>query len=346
MKEDPFSNLNESLTDKTLLTKIDLIKNWEGYNRICDEGVGEEVDNTSIEEFKFLPFIFLQDTTKYQAFTVYKGRVWTLKDKTLQKRDISHFYELENERNFLLERYADVPWRWAVPQEQPEIFGDLSDYPTFIRSLMQVLPFTNHFGTTWTEPAKDPFVRVLENEEGMDEPLIFNPYPTPTPYYLAGLFNFFIRRVILPNRLEISKLHYPRFPKSNKELTFFNFLCFLPQSLVLLNKYINATVLSHFSFRGFSMGEVDIDSFFFWIKEMKKDQERYGEWFTHFNNFYNSLRADKSITSFFSIEPLLNEASLLQIGFESILKERKYTFNSQEIKLETYRKEKKAKGKR
>ena len=340
--EDPFARLNESFDENTCITKIGVIEDWEGYNRICDESLIDSCteDTTSIEEFKSLPFIFLKDTTKYEAFTVYKGRVWSLKDKTLQKRDISHFSELENERNLLLERYASTEWRWGEPLERPEIFGDMTNYPKFIRSLMQVPPYTDGLGTTWSEPVKDPFVRVVDNEEGMDEKINFNPYSTSTPYYLGGLFTFFLRRVILPRELEIKRKHYPRFFISPKNFTSFNFLCFLPQSLVLLNKYMNATVLSEFSFHGFYDKEVDIERYFWSVREMKEDQKKLWVWFNRFKNFYNSLRADENINSFFSLESLLNEASLLNLGFESIFKERKEVWNTQQIKLITYREEK------
>ena len=338
---DPFSNLNDTFKEDAPITKVGLIKDWEGYSRIYDEGFETDNDTSTIEDFKFLPFIFLKDTTKYEAFTVHNARVWTLKDTTLQKRDSSHFYELEDERNCLLERYAPVIMKWVGPREEkPADFRDVYGDPKFIRSLMQLSPFTNDWGTDWTEPAKDPFVRILENEDGVYEEIKFNPYSTSTPRYLSGLFTFFIRRVILPPEWNIQRRHYPHFPKSSKGLTFFNFFCFLPQSLGLLNKYINAHVLSDFSFPGFYTSDVDIGMFFNWVGEMREDQKRYREWVTQFKNFYNSLRADKSITSFLSIDDLLNEASLLHTGFESICRERKETFHTQVIKLTTYREEK------
>ena len=341
-EKDPFSNLNDTFKEDTPITKIGLIKDWEGYSRIYDEGFETDNDISTIEDFKFLPFIFLKDTTKYEAFTVHNARVWTLKDKTLQKRDSSHFYELENERNCLLERYAPVIMKWVGPREEkPADFRDVYGAPKFIHSLMRLSPFTNDWGTDWAEPAKDPFVRIVENEEGMYEEINFNPYSTPTPCYLSGLFTFFIRRVILPHEWNIKRNHYPHLPRYSKNLTFFNFFCFLPQSLVLLNRYINAHVLSDFSFPGFYMSEVSMGTFFSWVGEMKEDQKRYREWLIQFQNFYNSLRADKSITSFFSIDDLLNEASLLNVGLENILKERKEAFHTQLIKLRTYQEEKK-----
>ena len=341
--KDPFSNLNDSFNETTPITRIGLIEDWEGYDLIADESIIDACtgEPASIEEFKFLPFIFLKDTSKYEAFTVYKTRVWTLKDKTLRKRDISHFYQLENERNFLLNRYTCIQWM-DEPKERPHIFGDVLDYPAFIRSLMQIPPFTEYYGTVSAHPATDPFVRVVDNEEEMDEKIDFKPYPTPTPYYLGGLFTFFVRHVILPREWErnrrnnspCNEIHW------EKRCLFFNFLCFLPQSLVLLNKYMTATVLSEFSFHGFYRKKVDIDRYFWNVNEMEKDQRQLWLWSLQFKNFYNSLQADESITSFLSLESLLNEAFLLQKGFENIFKERKEAFNAQQIKLVTYREEK------